>query len=81
MFSIKSKHSFGVGDFTDLQQLIDWAEKTGLKMIQLLPVNDTSATHTFLDSYPYKVISVFALHPLYMDIFKEKLVPTNSLVN
>jgi 4-alpha-glucanotransferase len=68
VFSLRSKDSFGTGEFTDIKLLADWAKKTGLRMIQLLPVNDTSATHTFLDSYPYSAISAFALHPLYINL-------------
>jgi 4-alpha-glucanotransferase len=70
VFSIRTKDSFGVGEFTDLKKVIDWASKTGLAMIQVLPVNDTQSTQSFLDSYPYKAISVFALHPLFLNIFK-----------
>jgi 4-alpha-glucanotransferase len=70
VFSIRTKESFGVGEFTDLKKVVDWASKTGLKMIQVLPVNDTQSTNSFLDSYPYKAISVFALHPLFLNIFK-----------
>ncbi|HEY4154963.1 MAG TPA: 4-alpha-glucanotransferase, partial [Puia sp.] len=68
VFSLRSEHSFGTGEFTDLKLLADWAKKTGLKLIQILPVNDTSATGTWLDSYPYAAISAFALHPLYINL-------------
>jgi 4-alpha-glucanotransferase len=68
VFSLRSKHSFGTGEFSDLRLLADWAKKTGLKLIQILPVNDTSATGTWLDSYPYAAISAFALHPLYINL-------------
>lgn len=70
VFSLRSKQSLGVGEFTDLKLLVDWARGTGLKMIQLLPVNDTIATHSWTDSYPYAAISAFALHPLYLNIEK-----------
>ncbi len=70
VFSLKTKNSFGIGDFTDLKLLTDWAEKTRLKVIQILPINDTTANYSFLDSYPYKTISVFALNPVYLNIFK-----------
>ncbi|WP_205509780.1 4-alpha-glucanotransferase [Longitalea arenae] len=70
VFSLRSKNSFGAGEFTDLKLLVDWAVKTGMKMIQILPVNDTVATHTWADSYPYAAISAFALHPLYLNINK-----------
>jgi 4-alpha-glucanotransferase len=70
VFSLRSKNSFGTGEFTDLKLLVDWAKKTGLKLIQVLPLNDTTATHTWKDSYPYAAISAFALHPLFLNIEK-----------
>jgi len=68
VFSLRSKNSFGVGEFLDLKPLADWGKKVGLKLIQLLPVNDTSATGTWKDSYPYAAISAFALHPIYLNL-------------
>ena len=68
VFSLRSTHSFGVGDFGDLRRFVDWAEVTGMKIIQLLPVNDTTSSHNWSDSYPYNIVSVFALHPHYLDI-------------
>jgi 4-alpha-glucanotransferase len=70
VFSLRTNKSFGTGDFSDLKTFIDWAAMNHMKMIQILPVNDTISTFSFLDSYPYKSISVFALHPIYLDIFK-----------
>ncbi len=70
VFSLRTADSCGVGDFSDLKKLIDWASRVGLKMIQILPINDTISTYSFLDSYPYNAISVFALNPLFLDIFK-----------
>jgi 4-alpha-glucanotransferase len=70
VFSLRSKNSFGTGEFADLKLLVDWAKATGLKLIQILPVNDTIATHSWADSYPYAAISAFALHPLYVSLDK-----------
>jgi 4-alpha-glucanotransferase len=70
VFSLRSKNSFGVGEFADIKLLSDWAKKTGLKLIQILPVNDTIATRTWKDSYPYAAISAFALHPVYINLEK-----------
>lgn len=70
VFSLRSKNSFGVGEFTDIKLLVDWAAKTGMKLVQLLPVNDTTATHSWTDSYPYAAISAFALHPIYVNLDK-----------
>lgn len=70
VFSLRSKNSFGVGEFADLKLLVDWAKSVDLKLIQILPVNDTTATHTWTDSYPYAAISAFALHPIYVNLEK-----------
>ncbi len=68
VFSLRTQKSCGVGEFTDMKELVNWAKKVDLKLIQLLPINDTTATHTWLDSYPYAAISAFALHPLFLNI-------------
>ncbi|HON18657.1 MAG TPA: 4-alpha-glucanotransferase [Salinivirgaceae bacterium] len=70
VFSLRRKNGCGVGEFSDLRLLVDWAKLVGMKIIQILPVNDTVATHTWIDSYPYSGISVYALHPIYVDISK-----------
>jgi 4-alpha-glucanotransferase len=70
VFSLRSKNSTGVGEFADIKLLVDWTRNAGLKLIQLLPVNDTIATNTWQDSYPYAAISAFALHPLYINLAK-----------
>lgn len=68
VFALRSEHSYGVGDFGDLHRLVDWAVETGMKVIQLLPVNDTSTTGQWDDCYPYNITSAFALHPHYIDL-------------
>lgn len=68
VFSLKSEKSFGVGDFGDLRRMIDWAVITHQKVIQILPVNDTTMTHAWTDSYPYNSISIYAFHPMYADL-------------
>lgn len=68
VFSLRTKKSSGVGEFSDVKLLVDWAVKTGLKVVQVLPVNDTVATHTWVDSYPYAAVSVDALHPIYANL-------------
>ena len=68
--ALKSANSWGVGDFSDLHLLTDWAFLSGIKLIQLLPINDTTATHSRKDAFPYSAISAFALHPIFLDIKK-----------
>lgn len=68
VFSLRSEKSFGVGDFGDLKMMVDWIAKTNQKVLQVLPINDTTTTKTWTDSYPYSCISIFALHPQYADL-------------
>ncbi len=68
VFSLRSEKSLGVGEFSDLKPLADWANAAGLKLVQILPINDTTSSHDWTDSYPYSAISVFALHPLYLHL-------------
>jgi 4-alpha-glucanotransferase len=70
VFSLRSNKGFGTGEFADIKLLVDWAKTTGLKLVQLLPVNDTVAAFSWLDSYPYSAVSAFALHPLYINLSK-----------
>ena len=68
VFSLRSEGSYGVGDFGDLKKFIDWAEQTHQKAVQILPINDTTITGTWIDSYPYNSISIYAFHPMYIDL-------------
>lgn len=65
VFSLRSEKDWGIGDFGDLFPMVDWLEQSGQKILQLLPVHDTTNSFSWYDSYPYSVISVFALHPVY----------------
>lgn len=83
VFSLRSEKSFGVGDFGDLKRMIDWAVSTRQKAVQILPINDTTMTHTWTDSYPYNSISIYAFHPMYTDLkqlgtLKDKRLWQNS---
>lgn len=68
VFSLRSRESFGIGEFNDLKLMVDWAVATGQKIIQILPVNDTTMTGTWTDSYPYSANSIYALHPQFIHL-------------
>jgi len=80
VFSLRSEEGFGVGEFLDIKKLADWTQETNLGIIQILPINDTTANYSWTDSYPYAAVSVYALHPQYISLEKldfplpEKLV-------
>ncbi|HOJ51288.1 MAG TPA: 4-alpha-glucanotransferase, partial [Syntrophales bacterium] len=76
VFSLRSRRGLGVGEFLDLIPFITWARKAGLRIVQLLPINDTQSTGTWSDSYPYAIISTCALHPLYLNL--DDLLPVRS---
>ncbi|MCX5704779.1 MAG: 4-alpha-glucanotransferase [Candidatus Omnitrophica bacterium] len=61
LFCIYSKNSIGIGDFSDLKLLVDWAKETGNSIIQLLPMNEVGSVFC-----PYDALSAFALEPLYL---------------
>ncbi|MBO4732570.1 MAG: 4-alpha-glucanotransferase, partial [Spirochaetaceae bacterium] len=59
--ALKTEESCGCGEFLDLIPFADFCAKCGLKLIQLLPVNDTGT-----ESSPYSALSAFALNPIYI---------------
>lgn len=68
VFSIRSNDDEGVGDFLDIKKMVDWCVVTGQKILQVLPINDTTKTNTWVDSYPYSANSTFALHPMFLRV-------------
>lgn len=63
LFSLHSKNSCGIGEFTDIIPFIGWCKELGLDVIQQLPLNDTGR-----DSGPYSAISAFALNPIHLGL-------------
>ena len=68
VFSLRSEKGFGVGEFRDIPKFVDWMERTGQSVLQLLPINDTTRKGEWGDSYPYSPVSSFALHPIYIHL-------------
>lgn len=61
--ALRTESSPVVGEFISLIEFADFASKSGLSVIQLLPVLDTG-----MQSSPYSSLSAFALHPMYIHI-------------
>ena len=68
LFSLRTENDSGIGEYADLPKLGDWCVANGLKIIQILPINDTTAHYDWRDSYPYNAISAFALNPIYLNL-------------
>ncbi len=52
-----------IGEYPSLSEFALFCKKSGLKIIQLLPLNDTGT-----QSSPYSGLSAFALHPIYISL-------------
>ncbi len=70
LFSLRTENDFGIGEYADLPKLGNWCLVNGLKIIQILPINDTTLHYDWRDSYPYNAISAFALNPIYLNLKK-----------
>ncbi|MBF0254218.1 MAG: 4-alpha-glucanotransferase [Candidatus Omnitrophica bacterium] len=63
LFSLHSSRSAGIGELSDLKLLADWCRRTGLSIIQLLPLQDMG-----FEFRPYDADSSFALDPVYLSM-------------
>jgi len=72
LFSVYSSKSIGIGEIPDIKLLVRWCQKTGLSIIQLLPMNDVG-----YDFAPYNSVSSFALEPMYLSLYELKDVNIN----
>ncbi|MCF0198005.1 MAG: 4-alpha-glucanotransferase [Bacteroidaceae bacterium] len=79
VFSLRTEHTYGVGDFGALRKMIDWVALTGQRVLQILPINDTTITNRWTDSYPYNSISIYAFHPMYVDLSQLPVLKDASL--
>jgi 4-alpha-glucanotransferase len=69
LYAVRSEKNWGMGDFTDLSTLMDWAGAHGASMVGVNPLHAL-----FLDApqdaSPYSPCSRLFLNPLYLDVTK-----------
>jgi 4-alpha-glucanotransferase len=58
LFALRSQEDLGIGDTSTLKEMIDWCQAHGFRVLQLLPINETSG-----DNSPYNAVSSVALEP------------------
>src|SRR5438067_3513933 len=58
LFGLRSESDLGIGDVAVLREFIDWAAEIGLRLVQLLPINEMGG-----DNSPYNAISAIAIEP------------------
>lgn len=69
LYSLKSRRNWGVGDFTDLENLVDIMADSGGDVIGLNPLNVLQ--HSFPEvASPYASVSRLFLNPIYIDVEK-----------
>lgn len=58
LFAIRGKNDLGVGDTEALKELATWSKQNGLRVVQILPINETGSDHS-----PYNLLSAMAIEP------------------
>ena len=64
LFSIPSSTSWGIGEIADIPRLARWLEASGLRVLQLLPINEIAPG----DSSPYSALSAIAIEPQFVSL-------------
>jgi 4-alpha-glucanotransferase len=68
VFALRGSQDLGVGDTLAVREFTEWAAGHGLKILQILPVNEAGA-----DNSPYNIISSMALDPVTIATFPDEL--------
>ena len=64
LFSLASRHSWGIGEFTDLAMFSRWAAEAGQSILQILPINEMPPG----ERSPYSAMTAMALDPIYISL-------------
>ena len=64
LFSIPSSRSWGIGEIGDIVALSRWLEHAGLRLLQLLPINEMPPG----ESSPYSALSAMAIDPQFISL-------------
>ena len=64
LFSIPSSSSWGIGEIGDVAPLQRWLEAAGLRVLQLLPINEIAPG----DTSPYSALSAMATDPQFISL-------------
>src|SRR4029453_96091 len=62
LFSIPSSRSWGIGEIRDIASMVRWLETAGLKILQLLPINEMPPGETS----PHSALSAMGIDPQFI---------------
>src|SRR5437764_15259598 len=64
LFSCPSQASWGIGEIADIEPMTAWLAAAGLRVLQLLPINEMAPGQ----QSPYSAISAMAIDPIFIAI-------------
>jgi 4-alpha-glucanotransferase len=64
LFSMPSSRSWGIGEIGDIPRIARWLRSAGLRLLQLLPINEMPPGETS----PYSALSAMAIDPQFLVI-------------
>ena len=62
--AMRSSSDWGCGDLASLKSWLTFFSKQGLKVLQILPINETAPS----ENCPYSALSTYAIDPVYLSI-------------
>ena len=64
LFSIPSSRSWGIGEIGDIASMVRWLDAAGIRILQLLPINEMPPGETS----PYSALSAMAIDPQFITL-------------
>src|SRR4051812_18980189 len=64
LFSIPSSRSWGIGEIGDIEAMVRWLDAAGIRILQLLPINEMPPGETS----PYSALSAMAIDPQFITL-------------
>ena len=64
LFSCPSTTSWGIGDIGDIRPATEWLQLAGVRVLQLLPLNEMASGQ----QSPYSAISAMAIDPIFIRV-------------
>src|SRR5215510_5038797 len=64
LFSVPSSRSWGIGEIGDITSTVRWLEAAGIRILQLLPINEMPPG----EASPYSALSAMAIDPQFITL-------------
>src|SRR5437016_12261537 len=64
LFSLPSSRSWGIGEIGDIAAIARWLEAAGIRILQLLPINEMPPG----EMSPYSALSAMAIDPQFITL-------------